>query len=272
MIKKAMASRIAAGACWLSLILLCSSTLVSPLEADVLPTRWQVQADGWSGTLELSVEPSGAISGTLQDQTVTGFLAGRRLVLRRTIGDRAEVWEGWLAEDPEVSMLFIAGSVTIGDDGSLHPWYAVPEPKASPGDPAPAVLSPVAGTPAEPAEDPAPGAAAAAAPGAGATAPGEEAHPTEEPLASAPGVTRSQASDWVGPDVSGAWLAVDGRVEIVQEGPSLTVVLPDGTRHEGRFTAADTLVVGLRRGCCKGKLEGSGQVTWSDGTVWQRAD
>ena len=134
MSRRPRAFRTVAGACWLSLVLLvlpCSPALASPSDGVDLPERWRVRTDGWSGTLELSVDPSGAVSGTLQDRTVTGFLAGRRLVLRRTIGGHTEVWDGWLPEDPGSSNLFVAGSVTVG--GRVHPWYAVPEP---------AVLSP----------------------------------------------------------------------------------------------------------------------------------
>jgi hypothetical protein len=215
--------------------------------------------------LVLSVEPSGEISGTLQDRTVTGFLAGRRLVLRRTIGDGTEVWEGWLPEDPEASSLFVAGNMTSGIGGPVHPWYAVPVPMADAGETM--VPSPAAGTPAEPRQVPATSAAAAAA-----AVPAVDVQSVEEPPASAPDVTRPRASDWTGADLSGIWVAPGGQIEFIQEGPSLVVVLPDGTRREGRFTAADTLVVGLRRGCCKGKLEPSGQIGWSDGTVWRRAD
>jgi hypothetical protein len=244
--KRTTASRTAAGARWLALFLLCSPVLASPSEGVDLPLRWQVRTDGWSGTLELKVESSGKISGTLQDRAVTGFLAGRRLVLRRAIGDHTEVWEGWLSGDSDSSELFVAGSVTVSDrdGGPVHPWYAVPEPgEVGPADPV--VLAP---------EE-------SAASG-----------PADSPAADDPGYTRPPASGQERWDLSGVWLTSDGRIEIVQEGRSLSVVLPDGTRHEGRFTAIDMIVIGLRKGCCKGKLQHPDQISWSDGSVWRRGD
>jgi hypothetical protein len=246
--------------------------LASWSEGVDLPASWRVQADGWIGTLELSVEPSGRVSGTLQDRTVTGFLAGRRLVLRRTMGDRDEVWEGWLSEDAGSSELFIAGSVTLGDGGLVRPWYAVPRPGTDRSDP------PVAGPEADPSDSTvlAPEESAAAEPADVATtavaAPDKDVRPPTEPAADDPGAIRLSASGWEGQDLSGTWLTSDGRVEILQQEGGLEVILPDGTRHSGRFTAIDTIVVGLRKGCCKGTLQDSDQISWSDGSNWRRAD
>ena len=66
-------------------------------------------------------------------------------------------------------------------------------------------------------------------------------------------------------------LIAEGTRDVYQGHPT-TVLMPDGTRHEGRYTASDTFVVGLRRGCCKGHLERPDRIRWSDGTVWNRAD
>jgi len=260
-----MTSRIAAGACWLSLILLFSPVPASASQETDLPARWQVQADGWSGTLVLSIDPSGTISGTLQDRAVTGFLAGRRLVLHRATGDRTEVWDGWLPEASSSAGLFLAGSVTLGGpDGSrIHPWYAVPETDAAPA---------VAQEPAADAGDPVPAPEPAPLVTTGVAAAATEAPPAAEPTAKAPEADRSPSSEPEPEGLSGIWLDYDNRIEIIQKGQNLSVLMPDGTRHEGRYTASDTFVVGLRRGCCKGQLERPDRIRWSDGTIWTRTD
>lgn len=287
-----MASLTAAGARWLFVFLFCTPVLASPPEDLDLPKRWQVQADGWSGTLELRVEPSGGVSGTLQDQTVSGFLAGRHLVLRRTMGDRDEVWEGWLSEDSRSSQLFVAGSVTVGDGGPVHPWYAVPEPRTDLPDPPvpesktgisdpavpeaetappdPAVPAPKESTASEPADVPTTEGSTGGMTSAAASA-GEAPSPTEPPAGDQNPIS-PPGSDQESTDLSGVWIASEGRAEIFQQGRDLEVVLPDGTRHQGRFTAIDTIVVGLRKGCCKGTLKDPDQISWSDMTVWRRAD
>jgi hypothetical protein len=240
-----MASRTAAVASWLTLALLC----VPALEGADLPARWQVRTDGWSGTLELTVEPSGRAVGTLQDQAVTGFLAGRRLVLHRTVGDRTEVWDGWLPEDSVSSGFFLAGSVTVGDrsGGRVHPWFAVPEAGGL-----------AAASPAAP---------AARTPGAAAPADSPPARASGGGVPAAP--TATAGSGW---DLSGTWVCSEGQAQIIQQGRGLEVILPGGSQHSGRFTAMDTVVVGLRRGCCKGKIQGPHLIQWSDGAIWQRAN
>jgi len=284
-----MVSRAAAGMCWLFLVLLCSPALASPSEAVDLAARWRVQADGWSGTLELQVEPSGRVYGTLQGRTVTGFVAGRRFVFRRTIGHQTEVWDGWLPEDPGSSSLFIAGTVTVGgrDGGRVRPWYGVPEPGPRAGD-SPGKSAAVRAAP-EPEKSATPEPARVSAtsapvpagdapppadvPTRGAAVPsGEDVPPPTEASAKDPGVIRPQASGPSGWDLSGIWITSDGRSEIFQQGRRLSIVLPDGTRHAGRFTGPDVVVVGLRKGCCKGDLQGPNMIQWSDGAVWQRAD
>jgi hypothetical protein len=289
-----MAPRTVVGACWLSLLLLCSPALATASEATDLPARWQVRADGWSGTLELSIESSGRVSGTLQDRPVTGFLAGRRLVLHRTLDGRTEVWDGWLPEDLSASELFVAGSVTVGD--RIRPWYAVPDagvdtgsiatasPAAVvPSDPAPRVVTaprvdvpprsaePAAAAPKEktaPAEHAAP--EPVEAPAVAAATAEEEPPPPAGAPADDPALQRPPASEWRGWDLTGVWITTEGRAKIEQDGRGLSVILADGTRHEGRFTATDTVVVGLRKGCCKGKIKDPYSITWSDGATWRR--
>jgi hypothetical protein len=241
----------AAVACCLALPLLCYPALASQDEGVDLPARWQVQADGWTGTLTLNVDASGRVSGTLGDRPVTGFLSGRHLLFHRTGGGHEEVWQGWLPEGSAPPALFVAGSVTVGgsEGERVHPWYAVPEHPAAAGDPT--VLTQEEGADPEP-------------PG------GAESSPPEPSLAD-PVVISPSAAPWDGPDISGAWLSPDGPVEILQQGRSLTVVLPGGTRHGGRFTATDTLVAGLAKGCCKGKLQRPDLIAWSDGSVWRRS-
>jgi len=52
----------------------------------------------------------------------------------------------------------------------------------------------------------------------------------------------------------------------------LTIVLADGSSHPGRMTGGSSLVVGLRQGCCNGKLEGPDLIVWSDGARWRRTN
>ena len=114
--------------------------------------------------------------------------------------------------------------------------------------------SPAGGTGSEPAS-PEPGRAA-------------EPAPPSEPTSPA---FRQSASDWKGwALLTGIWVSTEGRIEISQKGRSVSVFLPDGSEHAGRFTATDTLVVGLRKGCCKGVMQGPDIIRWSDGAVWRR--
>jgi hypothetical protein len=219
----------------LSVMLSLAGAATAASEVD-LPSHWSIHAGGPPGALDLVVEPSGEVSGQLLGQPVRGFIAGRHLVLHRSTGTRLEVWDGWLASGPD---RFIAGTITVhdGDATSIQPWYGRseegPEPEVEPDDSA----GEAGGLPLSPAEG---GEARGAAPGAGR---------------------------W---DLSGLWNTSGGRAEISQDGRTLTVVLPDGTRQRGRFTAADTIVVGIRKGCCKGKVQGPDLISWSDGAVWRR--
>ena len=62
------------------------------------------------------------------------------------------------------------------------------------------------------------------------------------------------------------------RMEIGQDGNRLTVITADGSLHSGRVTGESSLVVGLRKGCCNGKLESPDVIVWNDGARWQRTD
>lgn len=211
------------------------------------PTRWMVNGNGVTGILEFTVDREGRLAGSLLDAPVEGFVSGRHLLIRRSANGRLEVWEGWLAapraeEQPATSDgsdRFVAGTYTIAGSGltTVHPWYGRPETNEAAAD-SPATAPPSVVHAPSPVEDVSP------APSTASTGP-----------------------------LSGAWTSITGeRAEIVQEGKSLTVVLADGSSHSGRMTSESGLVVGLRQGCCNGKLEGPNVIVWSDGARWQRAD
>jgi hypothetical protein len=258
MTARPVAGGIAAAACRIAVALVVFLSLVAPAAMAEMPARWQVRADDWSGTLELRVDPSGRVSGTLEGRTVTGFLAGRRIVLHRALEDRTEVWDGWLPENVGSPGAFLAGGVTV--NGRVLPWYALPEAGAPAAQSADRGVAPApAPVPATPADRPPP-ASASSGPGL-VPAPGATVAPTALPAD--PG--------WGAWNLSGTWTTAAGRADVSQKGKTLLVVLADGTGHSGRFTATDTIVVGLRKGCCKGKIKGPGVIEWSDGAVWKRA-
>jgi hypothetical protein len=219
--------------------------VTSPVGAasDRWPTEWRVNGNGVTGTLELAIGQTGALTGRLYGEAVEGYVSGRHVVIRRTVGEegRSEVWEGWLAQPSgEGSELIVAGTITIseGDRTQVYPWFGT---RSSPAPP-PVATPPVADV---------------------------ESVPAPPPLVPAAEPVPAQAT---GERLSGKWLATEGTVEIVQDGKLLTVVMPGGSSHSGRVTGGDTLIVGLRKGCCNGKLEGPDVISWGDGSRWKRAD
>jgi hypothetical protein len=233
-------------------LIFTSMILVAPSgasESVEWPTRWRVNGNGVTGSLEFTVDREGRLAGSLLNDSVEGFVSGRHLLIRRSANGRLEIWEGWLAdpraEDPAAtsdgSDRFVAGTYTITGSGqtTVHPWYGRPEPGESSAADSPATAdAPLV------AHVPSPAEAASPAPSTASTDP-----------------------------LSGTWTSITGeRAEIVQDGKSLTVVLADGSSHSGRMTGESGLVVGLRQGCCNGKLEGPNVIVWSDGARWQRAD
>jgi hypothetical protein len=211
-----------------------SGTLTASAGADLegWPHVWDVNGNGESGKLELSLHDDGTLRGRLLDERAEGFLAGRHLLLRRFTKGGVEVWEGWLAG----GTWLLAGTFSISRGGATHvyPWYATAENAGPTHAPSPSPEPDGAAT--RPA-DPVPPAPA----GAGRLA--------------------------------GTWTSLTGeRFEIRHDGQELTVTLADGTSRAGRMTGSSTLVVGLREGCCNGKLEDTDTIVWSDGARWLRGD
>lgn len=216
-------------------ILATLPAFADPPDSGVWPTRWQVNANGVEGVMEFSIRDDGSLTGSLLDENVEGYVAGRHLFVLRTDADRAEVWEGWLGQGTK---LIVAGTISVNQAGQtlIYPWFAtpdeatVPSPPASPTPP-PAVVPPPAATPSPVAPPPSDG------------------------------------------SLSGAWATANGeRIEIVQTGNVLSVTRSDGSSHSGRMTGSDAFVVGLGKGCCSGKLDGPNVIEWSDGARWRRTN
>jgi len=223
-----------------SIVVVFSATAVDSAAVD-WPTRWQVNGNGESGALEITVEGSGDVTGRLFDEPVEALVSGRHLVIHRDTGGRTEIWEGWLSVEKIGSQRIVAGTISVDEDGEtrVYPWYGTP-----------AVTDPPA---------PPPVVAAPASPG-----------PSTSPAPEKPAETVPTAA---GGPLSGTWLTMMGeRMEIGQDGKRLTVKAPDGSSHSGRVTGAASLVVGLRQGCCNGTLESPDVIVWSDGARWERTD
>jgi hypothetical protein len=222
----------------LSFSVLAAQLVVVAAPTGEWPTRWQVNANGVSGVLELSFREDGSLIGRLLDEYVEGYVAGRHLFIRRTADDRTEVWEGWLGSSPD---LIVAGTISVDEAGetTVYPWFGTPEGAAelSSSDPLPSPVPPPA---------------------------------VASPAPSAPAPVPSSSSDGA---LSGNWVTSGGeRVQVVQTGNRLTVTLADGSSHDGRMTGSSTLVVGLGHGCCNGTLDDPNSITWSDGARWRRAN
>ena len=93
--------------------------------ADAWPTRWQVNGNGESGAMDLTVDDSGVATGLLFGESIDGFVNGRHLVIRRDAGGRVELWEGWLSSEDSGENQFLAGSISITENGEtrVYPWY-----------------------------------------------------------------------------------------------------------------------------------------------------
>jgi len=236
-------------------LLAATAAPVVAADSGAWPTRWTVNGNGVIGALEITIGDDGSLSGRLLDQEIEGYISGRHLLVRRTLEDRVEVWDGWLGQPPSGgtgeetagSNLILAGTITVdaADGTKVYPWFGRPD----------AAAAATSATPASVAPD------AAAAP---VPAPTPAAAPTPSP---APPPAERAA----GP-LTGFWSSLQGSIEIVQDGNQLTAILPDGSSRSGRMTGDDTLVVGLRKGCCNGHLEESDVIVWSDGSRWKRSD
>ena len=209
-----------------------SLVFAGSMAPDRWPPHWQVNGNGITGTLEISIGEGGALTGRLLGEAIEGYVSGRHMVIRRTgtDEDRSEVWDGWLGQ-PDADSIdpIVAGTITVfeGERTHVYPWFGTLATATS----VPDAVTPAADT-----------AAAAVQP-----------TPT-------------------GGRLSGYWSAAEGKMEILQDGKMLTVILPDGSSISGRMTGVDTLIVGLRNGCCNGKLAGANAIDWNDGSRWLRAD
>jgi hypothetical protein len=224
---------------------LCSLVLglgvvVAVTAADDWPTRWKVNGNGETGTLELTIDDEGVVTGQLFGQPVEGWVSGRHLVMRRDAGGGTEMWEGWLSGDGTGSAPIVAGTISVSKNGGsqVYPWFGTLESTAA----APVVVAPA------------------------------EAPSSAPPVAESPEGSTAVTEPAGGP-LAGTWVSLTGeRIVIEQDGQRLTVTMPDGSSHSGRVTGDASLVVGLRKGCCNGKLDSPDIIIWSDGVRWDRTD
>lgn len=218
--------------------------------ADDWPTRWDVNGNGETGTLEFTVDDEGLVTGRLFGESIEGFANGRQIVIRRDAGDRTELWEGWLSSVAPDSSRIVAGSISAQEDGAtrVYPWFGTQV----------ATAESEALAPADPPASPPPVAVPA---------------PTDAPAPSATEKPSESAATPAGGPLAGIWTSLTGeRMEIGQDGNRLTVITADGSSHSGRVTGESSLVIGLRKGCCNGRLESPDVIVWSDGARWQRTD
>ena len=241
-----------------AVVLWAASTV--PAAAGDWPASWRAVADGRALTMEIAVEASGEVHGTLDGAPVDGLVAGDRLLLTRTDAGRTEVWSALRGTAPGGES-FLSGTVDSG--GVVSPWYALPTAGAAeavPIEPAPQRF---------PAPEPTPDPAAEAVATPLLRTP--TVAPTRTPVAvpeRRPPVPDRQDQLSLG----GRWSTPTGEVTIFQEGSRLEVVDPSGEAKSGRMTGETSFVVGLRVGCCRGELTGPGMIRWEDDTVWVRAE
>jgi hypothetical protein len=236
------------------------------------PTRWQVNANGVTGILEFTIEEDSSLIGRLLDGYVEGYVSGRHLFIRRTSATQSEVWEGWLGkprpgEMMSESSVIVAGTISVDEDGKtvVYPWFGRPEREASVSTVTPP--PPVSPPPSSTSPPPKPSAESATTSG---RAEKPKSAPEPEPVVVEETPFEPAPTD--GP-LTGTWrTTTGGPARILQDGKKLTVTLSDGSLHSGRLTGDSTLVVGLRTGCCNGKLESPDVILWSDGSRWQRGD
>lgn len=211
-------------------------------------------------TLSLTIDSDGSVHATLADIQLAGALTGDQLTLHATTPNGPEVWMGWPAVeggDP----IHLAG-VVHRPDGTARGWYAVRPDRAKAA----------AGT--RPASVPLPATVTAAEPRP-ETEQEPEPAPATQPtpqVAPAPQPTPRQATTTVGTGFEGLWQGAFATYTIARDGSSLTVTGSDGTTANGRVTGPQTLVVGLRKGCCKGAVTKPGMIVWQDDTVWRRVE
>jgi len=206
------------------------------------------------------------LAGTLGEVELSGFVTSGEIVLH----GEGVILMGWLGRDA-AGELFMAGRRrdSSGEIDRVSGWYAVvvptqqaseptDEPVPVDGDEAaaqvqafdlvvPETTSPVVGD-----------ATAAASAGSSAI------------TGSATGTTGG-AAQWSG-TFAGNWQGPDGLYRIEQEGSRITVYRPNGESVGGRQIDIESLMVGLRVGCCRGELSATGVIEWQDGIVWRRAN
>jgi len=236
--------------------------------------HWQVEANGAKGTLDLSVEPAGKISGTLFEIPVEGWLVGRHLVLVREGGGGQETWEAWLATPENVhgdGQPILAGTFLRPGEGAPLPWFGTSRPQVAGSETALSSPPPPEATQwehrPENSDEAAPGSltvplSTAAMPQAERPTP--EKTPPLQPSTAPPHLPSGQ------PALAGTWETPDGPLMIRQEGSSLVFSLPD-REVSGRLTGPDSLIGGFGPGCCKGHLEQEfAVIVWDNGVHWYR--
>jgi len=236
--------------------------------------RWQIVANGAEGTLELSSESGGRISGTLLGSPVEGRLVGRRLVLVREGAGGRESWEAWLATPENVhgdGQPILAGTFLRPGEGGLLPWFGTARPlDAENVVPLPAPVA-LGATKLDPMPEPSQGVVSGPL-----TVPPSTTtkSPTQRPTPKAtPSLQASTSPPYLPsgqPSLGGTWETPDGPLKIRQEGSSLVFVLPD-REVSGRLTGPDSLIGGFGPGCCKGQVEQAFNViAWDNGVRWVR--
>ena len=252
-------------------VILATATLGTAIEPAY---RWQVDANGAEGLLELSPGPGGQISGALLGVPVEGWLVGRRLVLSREGSQGRETWEAWLAspENPAGDDLpTLAGAFfRPGEDGPL-PWFGTQRPKFD-GEPPPlpALAAPVVIQPDQPIKSSPEVASGSQAVPSSTTSEQTVQTPVVEAAPSLPAPAAPRHLPTGQPVLAGNWETPDGPLTIRQTGSGLIFVLPD-REVSGRLTGPESLIGGFGPGCCKGQLEQAfTTIAWDNGVHWYR--
>jgi hypothetical protein len=216
---------------------------------------WLIEGNvGADSALRLVIADDGSARASLAGRTFAGAATGQRLTLIGDTPEGPEVWIAWFGER-EGGPAHLSG-VIHRSDGSSTGWYAIRKatlvPAAAPPS-SPPPLAPSLPNPEPPPDRP----SSQTEPSQGDFAPAERDPPPAKPEDTS---------------LEGRWQGPFGTFTIVRDGSRLTVTGSDGATANGRITGPETLVVGLRPGCCKGAMTMPGMIVWQDDTVWRRVE
>jgi hypothetical protein len=215
--------------------------------------------------LTLTVDPAGTADATVAGIALSGALTGNQLTLHGTTPAGPEVWMAWVGLAGG-QPAYLSGVIHLAD-GTTQGWYAVRTDEPAPGSGArvaPAAESRVAPVPlptALPVAEPHVATMAAPEPTPVALAP-----PVATPRTTTAPPTASDSG------FEGLWRGPFHTYTIVRDGSSLTITGSDGSTANGRVTGPQTLVAGLRPGCCRGAVTTPDMIVWQDDSVWRRVE